>query len=496
MERRLPRTAPWKQAALAFGAGALAALAFSPFGWWPLAPVSLALLFLLWNDTTPRRAFFLGWAYGMGLFAFGLFWVRISISVYGGAPEALAVGAALALAALMAAFHGLAGALAARLTRPGIWQRAAFAAPAAWAFGEWLRSWVFTGFPWLQLGYSQIDSPLAGLAPLGGVLSVTLGVALVAGWAAALTLRETPRSLAISLGLLVLGSLLIRDHPWTHAEGEPLRAALIQGNIAQEQKWAEGSLFTTAERYLDMTGDHADADLIVWPEAALPALADEIEDTLLAPLQSWAREKDATVLLGILFREQPGERYFTSLLSLNGGRDRYDKRHLVPFGEYFPFGFLWKDALRGLATLSEDFTPGSAEKPLLHAGKWILGGSICYEILFGEEVRQALPEAHLLVNVSNDGWFGDSLGPHQHLEIARMRALENGRELLRATNTGITAVIDPAGRIRDRLPQFERGALVTEVQPRTGLTPYSRWGELPVLAIVLLLAAQGWRRRT
>lgn len=490
MELNLPPAALWKQAVAALAAGAASVLAFAPFGAWPLAPVALALLFLLWNEASPRRAFVIGWAFGMGLFSFGLFWVRISISVYGGAPEAFAVAAALALAAFMAAFHGLAGALAARLTRPGTWQRAAFAAPAAWTLLEWVRGWLFTGFPWLQLGYSQIDGPLAGLAPLGGVLGVTLGVALVAGWAAALAVRGAPRALAISLGLLVLGSLLARDHSWTHPDGEPIRVTLIQGNVAQEDKWAVDSLYPTAEIYLELTGDRQNSDLIIWPEAALPAFADEIEDTLLTPIQDWAREHGNTVLLGALFRDPDDEHYFTSMLSLNEDRDRYDKRHLVPFGEYFPLGFLWKDAVRGLATMSEDFTAGDADKPLLDAGPWPVGGSICYEILFGEEVRQAMPEARMLVNVSNDGWFGDSLGPHQHLEIARMRALENGRELLRATNTGITAVVGPDGRVRERLPQFERGALETEVQPRAGLTPYSRWGGLPVIVLSLLLAIQ------
>lgn len=478
----------WTCAATAALCGAAGVLAFAPFGWWPLAPLVLAVLFGLWRGTSPRQAFVIGWAFGIGLFAFGLFWVRISIADYGGAPALLALSAAFSLAAFMALFHGLAGAVAVWLSPHDGWRRTALAAPAAWTGAEWVREWVFTGFPWLQIGYSQIEGPLAALAPLGGVLGVTLGTVLAAGWTAALFGKSSPRLLAAALAALLLGSLLLRDYHWTRPDGAPLNAALLQGNIPQEEKWLAGNLYPTMEAYLALTRDHAEADLILWPEAAIPALAHEVEEILLEPLQQYARTQEITIVLGMLFREGaegPDASYYTSLLALNDGRDRYDKRHLVPFGEYFPLGFLWKDALRGLAAIGEDFTPGESAKPLIHAGQWRLGASICYEILFGEEVREALPEAQLLVNVSNDGWFGDSLGPHQHLEIARMRALENGRPLLRATNTGITAVIDPLGQVTQQLPQFERGALTAAVQPHTGLTPYARWGQWPVLALAL-----------
>jgi len=475
----------------AFG-GAATVLAYAPFGWWPLAPIGLTLLFWLWRDVGPRRAFVLGWAWGFGLYAFGLFWVRISIAVYGGAPLALAVSAALALAAAMAVFHGAAGALTAWLVRTPDWRRLVFAAPAAWTLTEWLREWAFTGFPWLQIGYSQIDSPLAGLAPLSGVLGVTLGLAFIVGWLAALADPRTPRMLAASLVLLVFGAGMLRGETWTRPAGEPFRAALLQGNISQDEKWRPGNLIPTIDHYMDLTRKYGDgADLIVWPEAAVPATADELEDLLLQPLQAFAGQEGQVILQGILFHEEPGERYYTSLLALDGGRDRYDKRHLVPFGEYFPLGHLWKDTLRGLATVGEDFTPGEAAQPLVHAGRWDIGVSICYEILFGEEIREALPQARFLVNVSNDGWFGDSLGPHQHLEIARMRALETGRYLLRATNTGITALIDDTGAIVDRLPQFEHGGLVVDVEPREGVTPYARWGNWPAITLGILLAVWG-----
>jgi apolipoprotein N-acyltransferase len=448
------------------------------------------MLFFLWRGANRREAFVLGGLYGVALYGVGFFWVRISIAEYGGAPLPLAVTSALLLASAMALYPAAAGALAAWLTPPG-WQRLAFAAPATWTLAEWLRGWLFTGFPWLQLGYSQVDGPLSGLAPLGGVLAVTLATALLAGWIAALADPRAPRHLVISIVLLGSGAWALRGHEWTRPDGPIFRAALLQGNVAQEEKWLAGNLRPTIDRYFEMTAAHADSDLIIWPEAAIPALAHEIEDMVLRPLQDFAVTQDAAVVLGVLYQENPGGSYYTSLLSLDHGRDRYDKRHLVPFGEYFPLGFLWKDAIRGLATVGEDFTPGTAPAPIIEAGGWRLGTSICYEILFGEEVRQALPGAQVLVNVSNDGWFGDSIGPHQHLEIARMRALETGRYLLRATNTGITAVIDPRGKITGRLEQFRKDTLTADVTPRSGLTPYARWGEWPALALSTLLALWG-----
>jgi apolipoprotein N-acyltransferase len=472
--------------AMAAAAGAASVVGFAPFGLWPVVFAGLALLFLLWRRATAREAFILGGLYGIGLYGIGFFWVRISIADFGGAPLPFAVASALLLASAMALYPALAGAVAARLTAAG-WRRLVFAAPATWTCAEWLRGWLFTGFPWLQLGYSQIDAPLSGLAPIGGVLGVTLAVALTSGWIAALADRSAPRQLALSVVLLVFGAWALKGHEWTQSGGAPLRTALLQGNIVQEEKWLAGNLLPTIDRYLAMTEAHADSDLIIWPEAAIPALAHEIEDMVLEPLQDFAIRHDAAIVLGILYFDSPAEHYYTSLLSLDHGRDRYDKRHLVPFGEYFPLGFLWKDALRGIATVGEDFTAGTAPAPVIRAGQWRLGTSICYEILFGEEIRQALPRAQVLVNVSNDGWFGDSLGPHQHLEIARMRALETGRYLLRATNTGITAVIGPHGEVIRRIPRFRKGSLTADVEPRAGLTPYGRWGEWPALGIAVLM---------
>ena len=351
----------------AFVVGTATVAAFAPFGFWFLAPLALAVLFFLWRDAHPRRAFALGWWYGAGLLGFGLFWLRVSLAEYGGIPLPLAVIAALALSLALSLFPAIAGALCAWLS-PGGWRRSAFAAPAAWVLVEWLRQWVLTGLPWLQLGYSQIDGPLGGIAPLAGVLGVTLSVALVAGWLAALAGRDGPRTLGVSVMLLIFAAALFRLHHWTEPAGDRFSAALLQGNVPQDEKWLEGNLMPTINRYLEMTEAHAHHRLIVWPEAAVPAMADDVNHLLLEPLQQFATARDTTVLMGILFYEEANDAFFTSMLALDEQRARYDKRHLVPFGEYFPLGFLWKDALRGLATIGEDFTPGSAPTQLLQVG--------------------------------------------------------------------------------------------------------------------------------
>ncbi|MEN8175171.1 MAG: apolipoprotein N-acyltransferase, partial [Pseudomonadota bacterium] len=486
----------------ATGAGALSVTAFAPFGAWPLAHLALALLFYLWSDATPRGALALGWLFGFGLFSFGIFWVRISLGDNGGIPFPLAVLAALLLAAFLGLYPALAGWLAARFSTPGSAQRLLLAAPAAWVALEFLREYLLTGFPWLNLGYSQIDAPLASLAPLFGVHGITLALALSAGVLVELSRRvrkRQPRFVIALIALLVTGGYLLQrpgNLSWTRPAGPAVSVALLQAAIPQREKWQPENLVSTLAWYTRMTRVHEDADLILWPESAVPAFAHEVEELLLAPLDSLAASTRTTLVLGLLVQEE--DRYYNSLLSISADasaqprRDWYHKRHLVPFGEYFPLGWLWKDALSGVATLGEDFSPGPSTRPLLAVNGLQAGASICYEAVFGAEIADALPQAAFLINVSNDAWFGDSVGPPQHLEIARMRALETGRYLLRATNTGITAVVGPDGHIVHRLPQFEPGVLRAEIQPLAGSTGYVRWGSWPVAVMLAAMLLLSW----
>ncbi|MCB1801274.1 MAG: apolipoprotein N-acyltransferase [Gammaproteobacteria bacterium] len=482
---------PLGQLALAFAAGAVSVLAFAPFELAPLAVLALALLFYLWRHP-PRPGFntWTGLAFGAGLMGFGVFWLRISIAQFGGVNLPLAITATLLLVAFMALYYGLAGWLAERLLRRADPISLLLLFPALWVLGEWLRGWLLTGFPWLALGYSQIDMPLAGLAPLGGVYLVSFAVALSA---ALINLLPRPGAM---IGLLVLwgAAFALQGKSWVSTAGDPFQASLLQGNIPQAQKWNASMRRPTIELYLDMTAA-SDSRLVVWPETAVPAFVSEVDDSLLVPLHESLREQGRDVLLGIVDGRRDGD-YFNAMLSLGvGGRTYYHKRHLVPFGEYLPLDKLIRPLLDWLHIPMSDFAVGADQQPLPTLAGYPAGIDICYEDAYATEILRALPQATFLVNASNDAWFGDSLAPHQHLEIARMRALESGRYLLRATNTGISAVIDQHGTLRGVAPQFKRAVLTEQVVPLQGSTPFVRWGNTGVIALAVFLLVIGMLRQ-
>mgnify|MGYP001161679041 FL=1 len=483
----------------AFLAGILTTFAFAPGGLWWLAPLTFALLFSLLLETTPKRAFLTGWLFGAGLLCTGLVWIENSMSVYAGMPKALAITLAMLLALGLALYYGLAAWLAVRFTRER--QKAArlIALAVLLVVMEWVRGWFLTGFPWLTIGYTQIDSGLAGYAPLGGVLLLSLLVTLTASALAGLIRMRSLSATMPALAILVVwsGGYLLQEKAWTSPDGEARIVSLLQGNIPQDQKWLPEMLLPTLDFYIGSSMENLDSDLVLWPESAIPALARNVRTDVIEPLRKTFGEQQKVLVTGVLMNPEPGV-YFNTLISLDGGEHLYHKRHLVPFGEFFPLAWLWKDSLSGLATMGDDFTAGSAPKPLLKIGDLTAGASICYEIIFGEEIRDALPEAQVLINMSNDGWFGTTWGPLQHFQMVRMRALETGRYLLRSTNTGITAVIDVHGQVTARLPQFERDVLTASFTPYRGLTPYARFGLLPwggTSALLLLIVFLQTRSR-
>lgn len=479
-------------------AGALLPLAYAPFGFYPLAWLSMALFFLLLRDLSPRQAFWRGGCFGIGLFGVGVSWVYVSIHHYGNAGVAASALAALGLVLAMALYPALFawGVNRARHVTGGA--RYLLLLPAAWVLVEWSRGWILTGFPWLNLGYSQIDSPLAGFASLFGVYGVSWLAALLAGLLALAWQEKRRRRGApwlATAGLLLLSGLPLDRVQWTRPDGPPVQASLLQGNIAQDMKWLPELQMSTVERYAELTRDSRDSQLIVWPETAIPAFYHQVEEELLPQLQAAAERWDADLLIGIPLLDLERWEYFNAVMSVGRQHRFYHKRHLVPFGEYMPWRPVLERFLTAIDLAMADFSRGALDQPLLQAAGHAVGTSICYEVAFGEEIIRALPEAALLVNVSNDGWFGDSLAPHQHLEIARMRARETERYLLRATNTGISAIIDERGRVRQRTPQFEVAVLTGPVQPRSGATPYVRWGNWPVVCGVLLMLLLCLRRR-
>ena len=487
--------AHWPAAAqllLAFVAGALCVLAFAPFGFGLLALPGLALLFHLWRHPARRGLnTWTGYAFGLGLMGFGVFWIRISIAQFGGVPLALALAITMLFVLAMAVFFALAGWLGERL-RPRAGTMWPFLVlPASWVLVEWLRGWLFSGFPWLSFGYSQIDLPLAGYGPVLGVYGIGLLVAVSAG-----ILSQSPRPLpvAILLAIWAAGAGL-QQVEWTRPAAAPIRVSLLQGNIPQDQKWRRSMRGPSLQLYLDMTASVPDSRLVIWPETAVPAFAAEVETSLLAPLDALLREQGRDVLLGIVDGSESGD-YYNAMLSLGAsGRDHYYKRHLVPFGEYLPFDAWTRPLLDFLQIPMSNFSPGGDGRPLLTLAGQPVGVDICYEDAYGTEVARALPEATLLVNASNDAWFGDSLAPHQHLEIARMRALETGRYLLRATNTGVSAIIDARGQLRGVSPQFERAILSDDVVPLRGTTPFVLWGNVAVVLLAALMLLPALRRQ-
>ena len=481
-------------------AGALAVTAFAPLGWFPVACLALLPLFYCWQQDTPVQALRHGLLFGLGFFGAGISWVFVSVHEYGHVPIAAAVPVTLALVLFLSLYPALLGYLLKRFLPPqASWPTLVLAFPAGWALSEWLRGWLFSGFPWLSIGNSQVDSPLAGYAPVLGVFGIGWLVALSAALLLAL-LQHRGRVRTNSVLALVgiwAGGLLLGQIGWTSPRGEAISVALVQGNIAQQDKWQADKLLDSLALYADRSFSLPDIDLIVWPETAIAAFYDQVSENFIPYIEEKLQDSGASLLTGIPMLDRGSWEYYNAVMSLGGKRAFYYKRHLVPYGEYLPMRWLFGSTLDALAVPNADFSGGDDGQPLLQAAGYPVATSICFEVVFGEEMIQALPEAALLVNVSNDAWFGRSLAPFQHLEMARMRARETGRPMLRATNTGISALIDHQGRITARSRQFEAAVVTGEVEPRQGATPYVRWGNVPIVALCagLLLFAGFLHRR-
>jgi apolipoprotein N-acyltransferase len=475
----------WRSIALAALLGALCTLGFAPFDAyfpvWPAPTFSLAGLFLLWQRAaTPRAAATLGFAWGAVCFLTGVSWIYVSLSVFGGMAPPLAAVATLLFCLTLALFPALAGGLFAHWQQRAAPRRSALLFAGLWTFAEWLRGTVFTGFPWLAVGYSQSPpSPLAGWGAVLGVYGVGFIVALIGSLIGTLiaTGWKKPQPW-LFIALLLAGGALLRQMNWTQAVGAPLNIALLQGNVPQSLKWDPNRLALSVDTYLQLAKTHP-ADLTVLPETALPLFFSEVPRDVLRALT-----QHGPTLIGVAINTKDGG-YANGavLLTPTFQASAYAKRHLVPFGEYAPPGFAW--FFRFAHIPMSNFTAGAAQQPPLTLGTQKIAPNICYEDLFGEELLAALPAATLLINLSNTAWFGDSLAQPQHLQIARMRAIETGRTMLRATNTGMTAMIAPNGTVAAALPPFTTAALVVSAQGYGGLTPYARWGN----ALALLLAA-------
>jgi apolipoprotein N-acyltransferase len=480
----------WPGHLAALAAGASLPLALAPFGYWPLALLVPAALLALLHRLSARSVLWRAWWFGLGLFGAGTSWVYVSIHDYGNAPMPLAAGLTILFSAGLAILPALSfwpWARWLRDKRGGI----ALGFPACWILGEWWRSWMLTGFPWLYIGYSQTDGPLAGLAPVAGVFGIGLLIAISAS-ALYLLFTRRPRALwlASCCAALWAAAAAIGTHQWVEPRGRPLDVAMVQGNISQALKWEPGHLESTLALYRDLSAPLWGTDIVVWPEAAIPAYLDHVVDYI-GENAARAARKESTLLLGLPVREASGNaqgyNVFNSVVAAGADSGLYHKRRLVPFGEYVPL----EGWLRGLIDFFDlpmsNFSRGPEQQPLLAVQGIRIAPFICYEIVYPDLVAQALPDADALLTVSNDTWFGTSIGPLQHLEMARMRAMESGRPLIRATNNGVTALIDHRGHILVRGKQFTREVVRGAIQPMQGLTPFARFGSGPVLLLCGLL---------
>lgn len=482
-----------------FVLGCLTTIGFAPFGWSLLVPLLLLPFFYICLVASPRDAAKHTFWFGLGLFLTGTYWIYISLVVFGQAPTWIALLLMVGLVLLMSLYFWFLGWLVSRLANGEPWQLLAVA-PAAWVLVEWARGWLLTGFPWMALGYSQVDSAFAGWAPVLGIYGVSAFMVLsVAAILVALRTRGPQQWIAIAIVLLPgLCGAVLKTIDWTEAVGKPVTATVIQAGISQDRKWLAEQFQPTLDFYRAATRGVPDSAIVVWPEVAIPSMSDRVGSYIDA-LESDSRRSGQTILFGIL--ERSTERtiepqVYNSIIALNGEeRQVYRKRHLVPFGEYFPVPAQVREWMRMMSLPHNDLSAGADTQPLIRTRDGVgLAVAICYEDAYGAEQLYALPDAGLLINVSNDAWFGDSIAPHQHLQIARMRSLEVGRYAIRATNTGISAFIGPKGKILKSGAQFVPETMTMTVQPLKGNTPYANVGNRPVILLSLLIIATFWLR--
>ena len=481
-----------------FLSGALLPLAFSPYDYPIIAILSLAWLFYTVLDSKPKDAGLFGYVFGIGMFGIGVNWLHISINLFGGVNLAGALIITFVLVAYLSLYPALFAFVYQRLfANKGI-PVFVVVMPTLWVLSEWFRSCIFTGFPWLNIGYSQIDTSISSLAPVLGQYGVSWFTALISALLVALYL--TSRMVKVTfVGVLLitwLGLNALSGIQWTTDKNRDISVALVQGAIPQEMKWRPEQRQKTLDLYLSLSEEFHDSQLIIWPETAIPVLHHQAQK-FLQQMANKARNKNSDYVVGIPFKDLASNKFYNGITVIGSSNDSYYKQHLVPFGEYLPFDKWLRPVLELMKIPMSDFSSGASKKPVIHAAGETIGVSICYEDVFGEEVIAALPEATILINISNDAWFGDSIAPHQHLQMARMRALETGRYMLRSTNTGVSAIINEKGVITASSPQFVPHVTSDNAKTFEGLTPYARFGNSPVIVtafLVLLISFFRFRR--
>lgn len=492
-------------------AGAMQTLTLAPFDYWVLGPLSIGIILLVTraisNTSSPsnlqdainnrsHRGFFYGVLFGLGLFGSGASWIYVSIHTYGYASPALASILTIAFVIFLSLFPALVFWLHFKLITKNYLTNALLFL-CLWVLGDAFRTEFLTGFPWLFLGYGHLESPLAGWIPILGVYGITM-ITVATGVIAALLLTQAPKKIKYSSTLLIisiwLASPALNQIEWSQKKDKELSVALVQLNIPQELKWQPSQRRKTLKSLERLTRKYWHNNLIIWPETAIPLLYDQAAP-FLHKMSTLASRHDSNIISGIPYRGPQADTGQTvvhnSITSIGSGSGIYHKQKLVPFGEYVPL----QDILRGLIAFFDlpmsDFRKGSEHQALLKSQDYEVAPFICYEVVYPDFVARQAKRADYLLTISNDSWFGNSLGPLQHLEMAQMRAAENARYMIRATNNGISAIIDEKGRILAKTEQFVETVLESKFQVRSGRTPFSYTGSYPLF--ILCFAYILWR---
>ena len=478
---------------LVFVLGAISVLGFAPYYLFPIPIIAIAVLSYVWFiASTPKAAWVLGFSYGLGLYCVGIYWIYISLHDFGGMPWWFAGFCTFCLCAFMALFVGAVGYFSKRCGF--LW----LSIPVLWGLSDWVRSWIFTGFPWLTMGYSQVPhSPLAGYLPMVGVYGVSVLTVLVASLSMVIFVyvyqqpksgnTKTIRNAIVGITLILVAGLLLKAVEWSSPIGKPITVALLQGNIAQDEKWSPASTQSSIDLYLNMA-QQSRAQLTILPETALPVVASQLDASITQTLQNIAAQNKGGVIVGMVEYIEASQQYFNSALCFGCAQNTaYRKNHLVPFGEFIPlkqiFGWIYRDWLN--IPLSDLSRGGSTQANMQVAGQSV-AMNICYEDVFGEEIAHNTKNSSLLVNISNDAWYGQSYAAYQHMQFSQARAIENARYMLRATNTGATAAIDQHGQVLAHAPHFSNTVLNINAQGFTGRTPYIVVGNWPFIAFSLI----------
>jgi len=479
--------------------GALIPFSLEPYNLWPLQILAIALFYYSIKPLSSIQAMWRGWWFGLGVFASGVSWVYVSIHVYSHTPALLAFFLTLLFVMSLAWFFALMTLCYQKLFAHKILPYLTFA--AVWMIFEWVRSWFLAGFPWLFLGDAHVNSTLSGFAPILGVYAISFLVALMSAfiidqnWKALLgdnhkdSIKNILKKTAPVLLLPWVAGAFFMAFEWTEKQSE-ITVAAVQGNIAQERKWLPEEIYPTLEKYRSASEESWDADVILWPETAITVLHHQAKEYM-KYLDEEGKKNSAAIITGIPYQqgiteEQPG-RFHNSIIGLGEASGLYHKQKLVPFGEYMPFPDSWRPLLSFFNIPMSQFAAGKQNQALISIKNdyvdYTVAPFICYDVVYPDFVAKQSTDSGLIITISNDAWFGLSNGPLQHLGIVKMRALENGRYVLRSTNTGVTALIDHKGNVVDRLPQMEFGVLKAQAQIRSGNTPFNIWGSWPILIL-------------